>query len=147
MNNTQAALHEPGKNLVGIGLVPDGPHFHWVMVFPPSVVPTTAVVPIYGFISTDFAVAVIAVLPKPVMSPTTVITPFASAEPDDTMQTARFVSVGVPQPRRHCDPDWITFAVIPNAVYVVETGNLRGEANTNLDVLVCPYTNSCTVYR
>ena len=43
IKQNQLTLHEPGKYLVGRGLVAAGPHFHSVIVLPPSAVPSTAV--------------------------------------------------------------------------------------------------------
>jgi hypothetical protein len=42
LKNQLVDLQEPGRYLLGMGLVAAGPHFHSVMVLPPSVVPTSA---------------------------------------------------------------------------------------------------------
>lgn len=87
-------LHEPGKYLVGIGLVAAGPHFHSFTVLPPSVVArrATFVVPVAGAtkgtIEIAFAVAVVSPF-KFVALPTTVITPFALV----SVLVTNFVSV------------------------------------------------------
>ena len=44
--NSYWPLHEPGRYLSGIGLVPAGPHFHTEIVLPPSVLETSAVRPV-----------------------------------------------------------------------------------------------------
>ena len=65
-------------------MVAAGPHFQAAIVFPPSVVPTSAVVPVWiGVRETEFKVAVVAP-PSAVSFPTTVITPLASTDPDLT---------------------------------------------------------------
>ena len=78
-----AALQEPGRYLAGIGLVAAGPQRHSVIVLPPSVVPTSALVPTYGLREMALALALVSPL-RLVWLPTTVITPFSSTEPELT---------------------------------------------------------------
>ena len=77
-------MQDPGKYLVGIGLVAEGPHFQEAMVLPPSVVPTNAVVPVWIGVN-EIALAVPVVSPPSAVSlPTTLITPLAVTVPEAT---------------------------------------------------------------
>ena len=78
-----AALQEPGRYLAGIGLVAAGPQRHSVIVVPPSVVPTSALVPTYGLREIEFLVELVSPM-RLVSLPTTVMTPFVSTVPELT---------------------------------------------------------------
>ncbi len=77
-------LHEPGRYLLGIGLVVAGPQRHSMMVLPPAVRPTKEPPEIIG--TRRMALAVVETSPpKPETLPTMVITPLAFAEPLTTI--------------------------------------------------------------
>jgi hypothetical protein len=75
----QDALHEAGKYLSGKPLVADGPQRQLAMGLPPSVLPLTAVLPVWIGVRL-MLLAEALVLPRSASwLPTTVITPLASA--------------------------------------------------------------------
>lgn len=89
-----AALQEPGRYLAGIGLVAAGPQRHSVIVVPPPVVPTSALVPTYGLREIEFSVALVWPL-RLVWLPTTVITPSPSTDPELTNLVAVILQLPV----------------------------------------------------
>ena len=72
-------LHDEGKYLASKPLVLAGPQVHPAIDLPPSLLPTSLVLPVCKGVS-EIAFAVSLVLPRKVAGlPTTVITPLASA--------------------------------------------------------------------
>ena len=81
-------MHEPGRYFDGIALAVAGPQFQLAIVLPPSVVPTSAVVPVWiGASLIEFAVADV-LPPRLAWLPTIVITPLALTEPEVTYLVA-----------------------------------------------------------
>lgn len=76
-------LQEPGRYLAGIPLVVADAQVHDVITLPPSVVPTSAAVPMDGERVMAFAVKVVAP-PKAPALPVAVMMPLASTLPDAT---------------------------------------------------------------
>ena len=79
-------MHEPGKYLAGIGLVPEGPHFHIAIVPPPAVAGGKGTAPaasINGVRVIEFAVPLVDP-PRLVALATTLISPAVPTVPEVT---------------------------------------------------------------
>lgn len=65
-------------------------------------------------------------------------------EPDNDAASARPIAVGETQTHFHCDPDWISFGQTRGTLFVIETSNLKGGADTVLEVYEgSSFSSSC----